>query len=122
MFGMNALVDRLEELGCIEAAEAPLQARADKGDPSALDHLARLFERLGRNDQADRIHKLLTELGHPDRARFPQRPGYEERSSAITEFSAFLERTGHGAEAEQVRKFGITPGGLTARPWEPPEP
>jgi tetratricopeptide (TPR) repeat protein len=122
MFGMNALVDRLEELGCIEAAEAPLQARADKGDPAALDHLARLFERLGRNDQAERVHRLLTELGHPDRARFPQRPGYDERSSAIAEFSAFLERIGRGAEAEQVRKFGIIPGGLTAKPWDPPAP
>lgn len=122
MFGMNALVDRLEELGCIEAAEAPLQARADKGDPSALDHLARLFESLGRNDQAERVHRLLTELGHPDRARFPQRPGYDERSSAIAEFSAFLERIGRETEAEQVRNFGITPGGLTAKPWKPPEP
>jgi hypothetical protein len=120
MFGMNALLDRLEELGCIEAAEAPLQARADKGDLSALDHLARLFERLGRNDQAERIHRLLTELGHPDRARFPQIPGFEERSSAIAEFSAFLKRIGRVAEAEQVRKFGIMPGGLTAEPWEPP--
>jgi len=122
MFGMNALVDRLEELGCIEAAEAPLQARADKGDTSALDHLARLFERLGRNDQAERIHRFLTELGHPSRARFPKRPGYEERSNAIEEFAAFLDRTGRVAEAEQIRKFGITPGGLTAKPWEPPEP
>jgi tetratricopeptide (TPR) repeat protein len=122
MFGMNALVDRLDELGCIEAAEAPLQARAEKGDPSALDHLARLFERIGRNDQAERVHRRLAEIGYPVRARFPQRPGYEERSSAIAEFSAFLERIGRGAEAEQVRKFGIIPGGLTAKPWEPPVP
>jgi tetratricopeptide (TPR) repeat protein len=120
LFGMNALVDRLEELGCIEAAEAPLQARADKGDPSAMEHLARLFERLGRNDQAEHIYRFLLELG--DVGRLPRSPGQEERTDAITTFSAFLERISRGAEAEQVRKFGIAPGGSTARPWTPPEP
>ena len=119
LLGLNILVDRLEELRCAQAAEAPLKAWAAKGNRSAMQDLARLYEKLGRNDEAEHIHRSMLELGDSD--EFPRMPG-QTTSNLIVELADFLERTGRAAESSQLRKFGIKPGGATAQLWKPIEP
>jgi hypothetical protein len=70
-----------------------------------MQYLAGVFERLGRYEEAERIHRFLTEIGYAGRYRLPSTLGYEGKSDAIVEFSEFLLRTGCGTEAERVRKY-----------------
>jgi TPR repeat protein len=109
--GVENLVRRLEELGCAEAAEAPLRKLAAKGDIQAMKQLAEFLERADRNDEAESICRTLLQIG-AEATR-----GLFGNSAGIARLADFLTRTGRGAEGDQVRKFGITPGGATAGPW-----
>lgn len=107
---------RLEELGCAEAAEAPLRNLAARGEILAMKQLAEFLERADRNDEAESVCRTLLEIG-AETTR-----GLFSNSAGIARLTDFLERTGRAAEGYQVRKFGISPGGATADPWTAPRP
>jgi len=51
------------------------------------------------------------------------RRGIETGHSYWTRYNRLpdlLQQSGHQAEAEQINKYGIQPGGTAAEPWEPP--
>jgi TPR repeat protein len=111
---VNLLVDRLQELGRLEAAEAPLRPQAEDGNPSAIEELAGLLERLGRIDEATNWLRALTE--DTPRGGLPRSTPTE--STSLRKLMELLRRTGRTAEADQLRAYGIEPGGATAAPWE----
>jgi TPR repeat protein len=110
------LARRLEELGCAEAAETPFRNLAARGEILAMKQLAEFLERAHRNDEAESICRTLLEIG----AETTQ--GLFGNSAGIARLTDFLERTGRTAEGDQVRIFGISPGGSTAEPWIAPRP
>lgn len=112
----DLLVDTLQKLGHLEAAEPPLRQRAENGDPWGVEHLADLLERLGRVDEATSLHRAITEDG--DRSGLP-RPLPTE-PPAMRKLIDLLNRTDRSAEAQRLRAHGIEPGGATADPWELP--
>lgn len=116
LVGVENLARRLEELGCPEAAEAPLRKLAARGEIMAMKQLAEFLERADRNDEAESICRTLLEIG-AEATR-----GLFGNSAGIARLTDFLERTGRAAEGDQVREFGISPGGATAEPWIAPRP
>jgi hypothetical protein len=63
--------------------------------------LARLLERTGRGQEAERWLRHATEIG----------------LTVGSDLTDLLERTGRGREAARLRRFGIEPGGRTADAW-----
>jgi TPR repeat protein len=116
LVGVENLAQRLEELGCAEAAEGPLRKLAARGEILAMKQLAEFLERTGRNGEAESIWRTLLEIGAEATS------GLFGNSAGIARLADFLEQNGRAAEGDQVRKFGISPGGATAEPWTAPRP
>lgn len=114
LLAVKLLVDRLEQLGHLEDAEAPLRIQAQQGEAVAIEKLADLLERLGRGEEAGSLLRTLMES-----APWRGLPHTTEPST-MRRLIDLLERAGRAAEAGQVRMYGIEPGGTTAAPWDWP--
>jgi tetratricopeptide (TPR) repeat protein len=94
--------DRAHILACTgdrDEASQWLQRAADAGD---LNASCQILDSAGRSDEARLLLRDALERG--DR-------------SAERKLTQWLERAGHSQESDQLRRFGIEPGGSTAEPW-----
>ncbi|WP_143229983.1 tetratricopeptide repeat protein [Actinophytocola xanthii] len=115
--GMGQLVDTLGELGCLDAAEPTLRARAAKGSGLARSKLVELLELLGHHDEAAAV--LRQSLRDDDSYPLPGRTSAPPTMSRLVDA---LRQAGETQEATQIAKYGIEPGGATVQPWELPTP
>jgi tetratricopeptide (TPR) repeat protein len=124
----------LADLGEAKEAIACYQRMAEKGDLGALINAALLAERSGHttptaewlqrlaeagNSTALRMAgRLLEKAGRPhDALRWYLRDTEAGNASALEEAIHVLTVTGRKDKAQSLRRFGVAPEGIIARPW-----
>ena len=100
-YALIKLTTLLERQQRTAEAAAAWRSVAEQGDPHAMRELAFLLANTGDTTQAERWHRHATAFG----------------AGNYLWLAGFLERNGRTSEAQQIRKFGVEPGGETARPW-----
>lgn len=145
---MEVLADWLDMEGQYADAEHWWHKAAEAGNVASMVEIAdRLYAR-DQDDEADRWLERAKEHGYrpPPRAEKRGRPSrppsvWEQIAAdcarqpeetvhrwrliaqtserrAMHELAYTLQRAGRAAEAEQVQRYGIEPGGMTAEPWD----
>jgi TPR repeat protein len=92
----------LEKAGRIDEAIGWYQRAAEAGNRSALGWAAGLLDRAGRIDEGIGWFLRAAEAGDP---------------FALLEATELLERVGRIGEAQQLRQYGLEPGGRIAHEW-----
>lgn len=100
-YSMRTLASKFDEAGREADANMWLRESADMGNLNALHVLAGRLQLANRGEEAEHVLRQIIELGNG-----PALPSLAEQ----------LKET-DPARAENLRRYGIEPGGNTAAPW-----
>ena len=100
-FAMQTLATKYDEAGREAEANQWLGDLARAGNLVALHVLAGRLELANRNEEAERVWRRIIELGN---------------SAGVHNLAQRLERNDPD-RADNLRRYGIEPGGSTAAPW-----
>ncbi|WP_348652400.1 hypothetical protein [Streptomyces sp. ATE26] len=132
----------LSKTGQSEQTLAQLQHAADLGNPFAVREAAELMEQAGQIDEALTWLRAQADTGNiqalqamGDAATLSAKAGRTKEamawwrraadaggSLALKHAASFLQETGRGQDAENLRRYGWEPDGSIAEPWEPEPP
>ena len=101
LFAMQTLARKFDEAGRETEANQWLGDLARVGNLGALHVLAGRLELANRNEEAERVWRRIIELGN---------------SAGVHNLAQRLERNDPD-RADNLRRYGIEPGGSTAAPW-----
>lgn len=101
IFAMRTLAERFDQAGQGDEADQWLRSAADTGNLNALHVLAGRLQLVGRDQDAEHVGRRIIEAGN---------------SAAVQTLADRLERT-DPTRANDLRRYGIEPGGSTAAPW-----
>lgn len=100
-FALQTLAKKFDEAGREAEANQWLSDLAQAGILSALHILAGRLELANRNQEPEQVWRRIIETGN---------------SAGVHNLAKLLERT-DAVGAENLRRYGIEPGGSTAAPW-----
>jgi hypothetical protein len=101
LFAMRTLAERLDEAGRGAEANQWLSDSAGAGNLNALHVLAGQLQLAGRGQEAEQVWRRIIEAGN---------------IAGVQSLAQQLEGT-DPTRADNLRRYGIEPGGSTAVPW-----
>jgi TPR repeat protein len=93
---------KLAELMDQSAAIAWLREASEKGNTAAMETLIWVLRESGQVSEAEKWLRIAAEAGE---------------IGALTDLANLLEQAGREKDAARLRRYGIDPGGRTAKPW-----